>query len=161
MQTELPPLVGEVVPTFADRGCCMVSATDPPSCSTRTVKMYVPTVTTTLNWMLFSGSCFLFFSYYSSCCIISFREKQKILGIGNWIEPPKRERKANYAVDAYFREALRVSEPKAPKVTLKISVLFTKYKYNMLYVCFSGYSEYNKQRKCRSETSAWSSFLIF
>ncbi len=37
-------------------------------------------------------------------------------GIGhNWIEPPKRERKANYAVDAYFREALRVSEPKAPK----------------------------------------------
>lgn len=36
--------------------------------------------------------------------------------INNWIEPPKRERKANYAVDAYFREALRVSEPKAPKV---------------------------------------------
>lgn len=34
-----------------------------------------------------------------------------------WIEPPKRERKANYAVDAYFREALRVSEPRAPKVT--------------------------------------------
>lgn len=32
-----------------------------------------------------------------------------------WIEPPKRERKANYAVDAYFREALRMSEPKAPK----------------------------------------------
>ena len=45
-----------------------------------------------------------------------YREKQKILPIGNWIEPPKRERKANYAVDAYFREALRVSEPKAPKV---------------------------------------------
>lgn len=36
-----------------------------------------------------------------------------------WIEPPKRERKANYAVDAYFREALRVSEPKAPKVSHK------------------------------------------
>ncbi|KAF6767798.1 hypothetical protein AHF37_10448 [Paragonimus kellicotti] len=35
--------------------------------------------------------------------------------IAGWIEPPKRERKANYAVDAYFREALRVSEPKAPK----------------------------------------------
>lgn len=33
-----------------------------------------------------------------------------------WIEPPKRERKANYAVDAYFRDALRVSEPRAPKV---------------------------------------------
>lgn len=37
--------------------------------------------------------------------------------IPRWIEPPKRERKANYAVDAYFREALRVSEPKAPKVS--------------------------------------------
>lgn len=35
-----------------------------------------------------------------------------------WIEPPKRERKANYAVDAYFREALRVSEPKVPKVRI-------------------------------------------
>ncbi|KAK3100807.1 hypothetical protein FSP39_025526 [Pinctada imbricata] len=42
-----------------------------------------------------------------------YREKHKALG--HWIEPPKRERKANYAVDAYFREALRVSEPKAPK----------------------------------------------
>ena len=43
-----------------------------------------------------------------------YRDKHKALG--HWIEPPKRERKANYAVDAYFREALRVSEPKAPKV---------------------------------------------
>merc|ERR1712179_738636 len=43
-----------------------------------------------------------------------FREKQKHI-VGMWIEPPKRERKANYAVDAYFREALRQSEPKAPK----------------------------------------------
>lgn len=43
-----------------------------------------------------------------------FRDKQKQI-IGMWIEPPKRERKANYAVDAYFREALRVNEPKAPK----------------------------------------------
>ena len=41
--------------------------------------------------------------------------------ITNWIEPPKRERKANYAVDAYFREALRVSEPKAPKVAPPIA----------------------------------------
>uniref|UniRef100_G3RAR0 SWI/SNF related, matrix associated, actin dependent regulator of chromatin, subfamily a, member 1 n=1 Tax=Gorilla gorilla gorilla TaxID=9595 RepID=G3RAR0_GORGO len=46
-----------------------------------------------------------------------YREKQK-LGMVEWIEPPKRERKANYAVDAYFREALRVSEPKIPKVKL-------------------------------------------
>jgi hypothetical protein len=44
-----------------------------------------------------------------------YRKKQMISGVGHWIEPPKRERKANYAVDAYFREALRVSEPKAPK----------------------------------------------
>merc|ERR1712071_319112 len=43
-----------------------------------------------------------------------YREKQKSI-VGAWIEPPKRERKANYAVDAYFREALRVTEPKAPK----------------------------------------------
>jgi SWI/SNF-related matrix-associated actin-dependent regulator of chromatin subfamily A member 5 len=44
-----------------------------------------------------------------------YRDKQKgNIGM-SWIEPPKRERKANYAVDAYFREALRVSEPKAPK----------------------------------------------
>uniref|UniRef100_A0A8C1L3V2 SWI/SNF related, matrix associated, actin dependent regulator of chromatin, subfamily a, member 1 n=1 Tax=Cyprinus carpio TaxID=7962 RepID=A0A8C1L3V2_CYPCA len=53
-----------------------------------------------------------------------YREKQKVsvlisvhlaLSLIEWIEPPKRERKANYAVDAYFREALRVSEPRAPK----------------------------------------------
>ena len=46
-----------------------------------------------------------------------FREKQRDdIGM-NWIAPPKRERKANYAVDAYFREALRVgaAEPKAHK----------------------------------------------
>uniref|UniRef100_A0A8C5QJK1 SNF2 related chromatin remodeling ATPase 1 n=1 Tax=Leptobrachium leishanense TaxID=445787 RepID=A0A8C5QJK1_9ANUR len=43
-----------------------------------------------------------------------YREKQK-LSLMEWIEPPKRERKANYAVDAYFRDALRVSEPKIPK----------------------------------------------
>ncbi len=50
----------------------------------------------------------LFFSY----------TKGDSFGI-KWIEPPKRERKANYAVDAYFRDALRAgsnpSEPKAPK----------------------------------------------
>jgi hypothetical protein len=27
--TELPPLVGEVMPTFADKGCHVISATDP------------------------------------------------------------------------------------------------------------------------------------
>lgn len=50
------------------------------------------------------------------CVGEDYREKQKVMPLGSWIEPPKRERKANYAVDAYFREALRVSEPKAPKV---------------------------------------------
>jgi hypothetical protein len=30
MPTERPPLLSEVVPTFADRACCVVSATDPP-----------------------------------------------------------------------------------------------------------------------------------
>ncbi len=46
-----------------------------------------------------------------------FREKKKAAGFIHWIEPPKRERKANYAVDAYYREALRMSsEPRAPKV---------------------------------------------
>lgn len=52
------------------------------------------------------------------------REKQKLIGIGSWIEPPKRERKANYAVDAYFREALRTSEPKQPKVTITNTFYF-------------------------------------
>ena len=45
-----------------------------------------------------------------------FREKRKEMPGLYWIEPPKRERKANYAIDAYFREALRMSEPRAPKV---------------------------------------------
>ena len=45
-----------------------------------------------------------------------FREKRKEAPGLYWIEPPKRERKANYAIDAYFREALRMSEPRAPKV---------------------------------------------
>ena len=49
---------------------------------------------------------------------LGYREKQKSI-VGAWIEPPKRERKANYAVDAYFREALRVTEPKAPKVFIQ------------------------------------------
>merc|ERR1739846_306486 len=46
-----------------------------------------------------------------------FRGKNRDeIGI-NWIAPPKRERKANYAVDAYFREALRTgaAETKAHK----------------------------------------------
>ncbi|PKY59332.1 hypothetical protein RhiirA4_550336 [Rhizophagus irregularis] len=52
----------------------------------------------------------------------SNRQKKNELGRFNWIEPPKRERKVNYAVDSYYREALRVTTkptqakpPKAPK----------------------------------------------
>ena len=38
-----------------------------------------------------------------------YREKQKNSGaVGYWIEPPKRERKANYQVDAYFRFVLYI-----------------------------------------------------
>ncbi|XP_065886497.1 SWI/SNF-related matrix-associated actin-dependent regulator of chromatin subfamily A member 5-like [Dysidea avara] len=46
-----------------------------------------------------------------------FREKRKEAAASiHWIEPPKRERKANYAIDAYFRDALRTSsEPRAHK----------------------------------------------
>lgn len=34
-----------------------------------------------------------------------------------WIEPSKRERKANYSVDSYYRDAMRVTaKPAAPKV---------------------------------------------
>lgn len=45
-----------------------------------------------------------------------WRKKQTGENYGiKWIEPPKRERKANYAVDQYFREALRQGEVKAPK----------------------------------------------
>ena len=40
---------------------------------------------------------------------------QEASNLVHWIEPPKRERKTNYAVDAYFREALRLSEPRAPR----------------------------------------------
>lgn len=39
----------------------------------------------------------------------------KVGAVSHWIEPPKRERKANYAVDTYFKELMRVNEPRAPK----------------------------------------------
>ena len=45
-----------------------------------------------------------------------FRETHdKAGGVSHWIEPPKRERKANYVVDTYFKELMRTNEPKAPK----------------------------------------------
>ena len=36
----------------------------------------------------------------------------------NWIEPAKRDRKANYNIDEYYRDALwqrRAAEPRAPR----------------------------------------------
>lgn len=54
-----------------------------------------------------------------------------------WIEPPKRERKANYAVDAYFREALRVSEPKIPKVKLYRASFYMLLQKSLHLVCES------------------------
>ncbi|CAG8446300.1 12534_t:CDS:10 [Funneliformis mosseae] len=52
----------------------------------------------------------------------SNKQKKSDMGRFSWIEPPKRERKVNYAVDSYYREALRVTTkptqakpPKAPK----------------------------------------------
>jgi SWI/SNF-related matrix-associated actin-dependent regulator of chromatin subfamily A member 5 len=37
-------------------------------------------------------------------------------GIVNWIQPSKRERKSNYSVDSYYRDALRIGEKKvAPR----------------------------------------------
>ena len=54
--------------------------------------------------------------YTHATCTLHTRILTQAAGFVHWIEPPKRERKANYAVDAYFRDALRMSEPKAPKV---------------------------------------------
>ena len=44
-----------------------------------------------------------------------FGEKRKP-GMGIWIEPSKRERKQNYSIDDYYRDAMRTtSKPAAPK----------------------------------------------
>jgi len=32
-----------------------------------------------------------------------------------WIEPAKRERKTNYSVDGYYKEAMRIGQPKSDK----------------------------------------------
>lgn len=51
-----------------------------------------------------------------------YREKQSHMAsviAANWIEPPKRERKATFSVDAYFRDALRQGDTQSsskPKV---------------------------------------------
>lgn len=55
----------------------------------------------------------------------NYLEKQKsIMPLENWIEPPKRERKINYAIDAIFREALRpeAAKPSKPKVNIITNV---------------------------------------
>ncbi|CAD6185955.1 unnamed protein product [Caenorhabditis auriculariae] len=53
----------------------------------------------------------------------NFKQKHNDAMGSFWIEPPKRERKANYQVDAYFREAMRVGnasekQSKAPRPKL-------------------------------------------
>jgi hypothetical protein len=47
MPTERPPLVGEVVPTVTDRGCCVVSATDPPG---RNIKFVIGLILPAALW---------------------------------------------------------------------------------------------------------------
>jgi hypothetical protein len=42
MPTERPPLVGEIVPTFVDRGYCVVSTTDPPVPTQRATRRHIP-----------------------------------------------------------------------------------------------------------------------
>uniref|UniRef100_A0A1I7YKB3 SANT domain-containing protein n=1 Tax=Steinernema glaseri TaxID=37863 RepID=A0A1I7YKB3_9BILA len=44
-----------------------------------------------------------------------YREKQKVNPLQHWIEPPKRERKANYQVDLYFKEAIGKETQKSQK----------------------------------------------
>ncbi|KAG9305927.1 hypothetical protein G9A89_016580 [Geosiphon pyriformis] len=55
----------------------------------------------------------------------SHKRKEVVSGF-SWIEPPKRERKANYTVDNYFKEALRVGNkptaPRVPRVAKQINV---------------------------------------
>ncbi|KAL7415636.1 SNF2 family N-terminal domain-containing protein [Mrakia frigida] len=43
-----------------------------------------------------------------------FGNKKKGLGM-LWIEPAKRERKTNYSVDGYYKEAMRIGQPKSDK----------------------------------------------
>ena len=51
------------------------------------------------------------------CSLLSPVNPQELLGLTNWIEPPKRARKvANYTVDTCYKEVLRMSEPKVPRV---------------------------------------------
>ena len=58
-------------------------------------------------------------STFCVVCVYPGLCEQEILGLNNWIEPPKRSRKqANYTVDTYYKEVLRMSEPKAPKVMM-------------------------------------------
>ncbi len=84
----------------------------PPSLSTNSKERITGANKPIVFSLMFQRLTFIYF--FPS---IVYREKQKSI-VGAWIEPPKRERKANYAVDAYFREALRVTEPKAPKVII-------------------------------------------
>ena len=52
---------------------------------------------------------------------VDYKQKQKVFT--HWIEPPKRERKANYHVDSYFRDALRTSGKLSVCLFVCLSVL--------------------------------------
>ncbi|WFD31513.1 hypothetical protein MSPP1_002551 [Malassezia sp. CBS 17886] len=54
-----------------------------------------------------------------------FGGKKRAPGAGIWIEPSKRERKQNYSIDSYYRDAMRTSTkpaaPKAPRAPRQIA----------------------------------------
>lgn len=73
-------------------------------------------------WLLDVVSGFRVFQWLRLLCV---RQSKSSIAL-NWIQPAKRERKANYAVDDYYREALRVSakppQPKAPRPPKQITM---------------------------------------
>ncbi|KDQ18160.1 hypothetical protein BOTBODRAFT_63862 [Botryobasidium botryosum FD-172 SS1] len=56
-----------------------------------------------------------------------FQNKRKTIGL-NWIQPSKRERKGNYSIDNYYKEAMRAGPskqekgPKAPKPPKQLNI---------------------------------------
>uniref|UniRef100_A0A8R1IJK4 HAND domain-containing protein n=1 Tax=Caenorhabditis japonica TaxID=281687 RepID=A0A8R1IJK4_CAEJA len=72
-----------------------------------------------LRNMTFEDSKFTVYQFEGE----NYKGKQ-VDGMGHfWIEPPKRERKANYQVDLYYKEAMRTGNPsekqsKAPRPKL-------------------------------------------
>jgi hypothetical protein len=109
MPSERPQLLGEVVLTFADRGCCVVSATDPPGRilgfldRSRHLNLYIKIVITELQakisvgleckWIKRSTVKWKLFKYYNltvSWCICyrqqikAIMNKKNILSVRVW-----------------------------------------------------------------------------